>query len=162
MSKRKIILISILCILLFTGVKVWNNGALRTTLRAILNHKYPVEIQKIKNNIVNFDLSKKAPARLAVGIRYPINYNLSEIENYKINGSLEVKLYRAGKIIKSESINRIDRTYLDFDDTGYKVSVFYTFAWSPDIITNQGAKLEINLNNKFENLDLILFDYGIK
>lgn len=107
-------------------------------------------------------MSRKGSARLAIGIRYPIDYTLEEINGYTINGELETKLYKNGKLVESNLINRIDKTWLDFQSSGYKVSVFHTFVWSPNVIIKPKGRLEINLKGTFKNLDIIIFDAGIK
>ena len=165
-SKKIILLILISFILVsITSTYLLNNGSFRTTLRAIFDIKYPVEIKQISGNIVEFDLSYKKPALLALGVRYPKEVNLKEIHGGDINGNINIKLYKDRVLIKEDSTIKIDKTWLDYRNTGYKVSVFYTFEWSPPINilkASNESKIIINLKNKFQDYDLILSDAGIK
>ena len=78
MGKKKVFLILLLCIILAMGVTLWSNATFRTIFRALFHFEYPVETQKIKNDIVEFDLSDKKPARLATH-RYVLEKRIQKI-----------------------------------------------------------------------------------
>ena len=164
--KNKILLISIF--LMFAGIIYLlnvNNGKLRSWGRLLFDIDYPVEMEKITSNLIEFDLSKKKPAMLTLGIRYPKENELQGVDGWQINRDIEVKLYIDGTLDNELSISKFDKTWLDFQNSGYKVSIFYTFEWSPPFkifgdIDN--SKVTIDLKNKFQGYNLILTEGGIK
>lgn len=161
MTKHKLIIILSIGVLTVLAGLVCGNGRFQTFLRAMTDGKYPDEIAKIEHDAVSFDLSHKDPAILAVGVRYPVNHVPPEFADFKIQRPIRVNFLQSGRIIKSESTSQIHRIYENFDQTQYKVAAIYTFTWSRNLV-QRNAKIEIMLNHQFENLDLILFDYGIK
>ena len=161
MRKRRIILSLILCIAIIFGIALGSNGVFRTTIRSIFGAKYPEQIKIIKGSLVEFDLSKMSPSVLCIGIRYPVNFTPEEIDFRKIKKNLEINEYKYDRLVKDTTTDTIERTYVNFDGTGYKVAAIHTFVWSPCLILKTKGKVSINLQGMFKGLDIIMFDPGI-
>jgi hypothetical protein len=162
MTKHKLLIIAFIGLLVLVSL-LCGNGHIRTFLRAITDDRYPKEVAKIEHDTASFDLSSNAPARLAIGVRYPVSNTPPEINitDFKIAKPIAVKFLQSNQTIKSDTSDQVHILYHDFDKTGYKVAVIYTFTWSPYFI-HRNTKIEFKLNDQFKNFDLILFDYGIK
>jgi len=161
-NKKILILLFAFCGVFTLSRMFWNNGSFRTILRAITNERYSSEIKRITDGCVEFDISRKKPAILAFGLRYPKSFTLKEIEGYTIKDGLKIKVIKNGKIIESEDVNKTDKNWLDFNNTGYQVTEFYKFVWSPKIFMRDNVNISIDFNDKFVGYDVIVFDTGIK
>jgi len=158
---KKIILSLILCLFVIFGIGLLSNGVFQTAGRSIFGSNYPEEIKRIENSLVEFDLSKKGPAILSFGIRYPVNFTPEEIDGWKLKNNLEINEYKNARLLKSMATDKLERIYGNFDNTGYKVAVIHTIVWSPCLILKTKRKIAINLHGMFKNLDIIMFDPGI-
>ncbi len=138
-----------------------NNGTLRSFVRLIFDTDYPVEIKTITSSLMEFDLSKKKPAVLALGIHYPKGSSLQTVDSSALNEVIGVKLYIDNEMKQALDINQFDRTWLDFQSSGFKVSTFYTFEWSPPFRMYKqlgDTKVVVDLNNRFQGYNLILIE----
>ena len=118
--------------------------------------------------IVIFDLTKRKPAYIALGIRYPENVNLKEASekndsnDWYMGGNIIIKIFKNDQMINEETIDKFDRHNSASD--GYRTSDFYRFIWSSPVgIFKQpgNSRVEINCKNLFACYEIMMSDAGL-